>query len=93
MEAKDYGEILPLFITVDPLREGVKEVAEYVKEFHPELIRLTEEQIKDACKGFKVYHSAGKSLFRSMVLVRGCFFQGQKTRIRITPWTTPSSSI
>lgn len=28
---KDPAEIVPLFITVDPERDGVKEIAEYIK--------------------------------------------------------------
>jgi protein SCO1/2 len=53
--------VQPIFITVDPKRDGVKEVAEYVKEFHPKLIGLTgsEEQIKNACKSYRVYYSPG----------------------------------
>jgi len=44
--------IQPLYITVDPDRDTVETVAEYIKEFHPRLIGLTGtlEQIKDCCK-------------------------------------------
>lgn len=54
-------EIIPLFITVDPARDGVKEVAEYIKEFHPKMIGLTGsmDAITKAAKNYRVYFSAG----------------------------------
>ena len=60
-KASDLGEVQPLFVTVDPRRDGVAEVAEYVKEFHPRLIGLTgtDEMIKNVCRAFRVYYSSG----------------------------------
>jgi len=61
MLEKEGKTIQPIFITVDPKRDGVREIAEYVKEFHPKLIGFTgtEEQIKHACKSYRVYYSQG----------------------------------
>ena len=33
--------VQPVFITLDPERDNNRQVAEYVKEFHPRLIGLT----------------------------------------------------
>lgn len=54
--AKD--SILPIFITVDPRRDGVAQVGHYVQDFHPKTIGLTgtPQQIADVCKAFRVYH-------------------------------------
>eukprot|EP00887_Chlorella_sp_A99_P007715 scaffold20.g7715.t1 len=46
---KDTGvQLTPVYITVDPERDGVAEVAEYVKEFHPRMV-------KEAAKAYRVY--------------------------------------
>lgn len=48
-----------LFITVDPERDTVKKLREYVGAFHPKLTGLTgsAEQIKAAAKAFRIYYS------------------------------------
>lgn len=35
------GKVQPVFISLDPARDSVPQVARYVKEFHPRLIGLT----------------------------------------------------
>ena len=50
---------VPVFITLDPERDGVKQVGAYVKEFHPAMIGLTgsPEAVKAAAKAYRVYYS------------------------------------
>lgn len=57
---KDTGRKVQLvFLTVDPERDGVEQVKEYVKEFHPRMIGLTGslEKTKAAAAGYRVYYN------------------------------------
>ena len=57
---KEYGPIVqPVFISVDPARDSVPQVARYVSEFHPRLIGLTGDYatLKATCKAYRVYFS------------------------------------
>lgn len=51
------AEVTPLFITIDPERDRVKTVAEYVSAFHSSIVGLTgtDKQVADAAKSFKAY--------------------------------------
>jgi protein SCO1/2 len=54
---EDAERVAPLFVTVDPARDTVPVLADYVGAFHPRLIGLTgtEEEIAAAMEAFKVY--------------------------------------
>jgi cytochrome oxidase Cu insertion factor (SCO1/SenC/PrrC family) len=51
--------IAPLFITVDPTRDTVAVMKDYVGQFHPRLIGLTgsEAEIAEAVRAYRVYAS------------------------------------
>ncbi|MCK5425809.1 MAG: SCO family protein [Emcibacter sp.] len=55
--AEILSEINPIFITVDPERDTVEIMAQYVPAFHPAMIGLTgsPEQVSGVTKAYRVY--------------------------------------
>ncbi len=54
--------VTPVFITVDPERDGVKQMARYVGNFHERLVGLTgsAQEIRAVAKAYRVYHTKGQ---------------------------------
>lgn len=52
------GQVQPLFITIDPTRDTVEILAQYMAHFHPKILGLTgsETQIEVAAKAYRVYY-------------------------------------
>ncbi len=59
LEPEQADKVVPIFITVDPERDTVAQMAEYAPLFDPGLVALTgsAEQIKQAAKAYRVYYS------------------------------------
>lgn len=57
-EGFDTTPLQPLFISVDPERDTVEALADYVVDFHPRLIGLTgtEAEVAAAAKAYRVYY-------------------------------------
>ena len=55
----DGGQIVPVFITVDPERDTVEAMASYVSLFHPRMVGLTgtADQVAEAARGYRVYYA------------------------------------
>jgi protein SCO1/2 len=53
--------ITPIFITVDPERDTVEEMQDYVSHFGPRMVGLTgtPEQVRQAAKAYRVYYAKG----------------------------------
>jgi protein SCO1/2 len=57
---RELGPVVrPVFISVDPRRDGVAQVSHYIRDFHPRTLGLTGTpgQVKAVCRAFRVYHS------------------------------------
>ena len=57
------AEVQPIFITVDPERDTVAFLAEYVENFHDRLVGLTgpRPEIEKAATAYRVYHARAKT--------------------------------
>ncbi len=55
-------DLIPVFITVDPERDTVQVMAEYVANFHPRFLALTgtPEQVRQATSAYRVYFKKAK---------------------------------
>lgn len=55
----DAGKVQPILISIDPERDTVETMADYVRHFHPRLMGLTgtPEQIATAARAYRVYYA------------------------------------
>lgn len=55
-------KITPVFITIDPARDTVKQLDAYVDNFHPRMVGLTgsDEQIAMAARAYRVYYGRAR---------------------------------
>ncbi len=59
----DANKIIPIFVTVDPARDTVAVLGEYVKLFDPRIIGLTgsDAEIAAVAKAYRVYYAKAES--------------------------------
>jgi cytochrome oxidase Cu insertion factor (SCO1/SenC/PrrC family) len=59
LEPEQAERVVPIFITVDPARDTVAQMAKYAPLFDPRLVALTgtPAEIKQAAKAYRVYYS------------------------------------
>ncbi|KAH9552583.1 hypothetical protein CY35_09G074500 [Sphagnum magellanicum] len=58
IEKKVGEQIVPVFISIDPERDTVEQIREYLKEFHPRLVGLTGsvKDIQEVAREYRVYY-------------------------------------
>jgi len=56
------GKVEPIFITIDPERDGPAQLKEYLRDWHPRMIGFTgsPHQIAEVCKKYRVYYSKAR---------------------------------
>ena len=59
LPAEVQDQVVPLFVTVDPARDTVPVMRDYVAQFHPRLVGLTgsEAEIEQMLRAYRVYAS------------------------------------
>ncbi|MEZ5933901.1 MAG: SCO family protein [Alphaproteobacteria bacterium] len=59
LDEEDAERITPVFFTVDPARDTVEQLADYVTHFHPRLVGLTgsDEEVAAAAKAYRIYYA------------------------------------
>ncbi len=60
---EEQAKVVPIFVTVDPERDTVDAIADYVDLFHPEMVGLTGslEETDAAAKAYRVYYRKAES--------------------------------
>ncbi len=59
LDEDDAGKVTPVFFSVDPKRDTVERLADYVPNFHPRMMGLTgtDEQVAAAAKAYRIYYN------------------------------------
>ncbi|XP_051114258.1 protein SCO1 homolog 1, mitochondrial isoform X2 [Andrographis paniculata] len=83
IKEKSKLEVVPVFISVDPERDTVEHVREYVREFHPKLIGLTgsPEQVKNAARAYRVYYMKTEDEGSDYLVDHSIVFNGSKNGV------------
>lgn len=60
----DADKVVPLFVTIDPVRDTADKLKTYVAQFHPNIQGLTgsEKQVAEAAAAYQVYYAKGEQV-------------------------------